>query len=73
MLQNVLWRPCALRSRNSQYLAYHEGRGDYSRGSHLSKPWLIQVARKVEQQSRNYQAQLKQCSQKLEDDRSWFF
>ena len=57
----------------NQYLAYHEGRGGYSRGSHLSKPWLIQVARKVEQQSRNYQAQLKQCSQELENDRSWFF
>ena len=57
----------------NQYLAYHEGRGGYSRGSHLSKPSLIQVARKVEQQSRNYQAQLKQCSQELENDRSWFF
>ncbi|MCY1396088.1 hypothetical protein D9M71_110480 [compost metagenome] len=56
----------------NQYLAYHEGRGGYSRGTYRSKPWLMQVARKVEQQSKVYSAQLRQCQQDLEDDRGWF-
>jgi hypothetical protein len=56
----------------NQYLAYHEGRGGYRRGTYRSKPWLMQVARKVEQQSRNYLAQLKQCRAELEDERGWF-
>ncbi|MNN39648.1 hypothetical protein D3C81_1536950 [compost metagenome] len=29
----------------NQYLAYHEGRGGYSRGSYRSKPWLMQVVK----------------------------
>ncbi|MNG27305.1 hypothetical protein D3C84_1124070 [compost metagenome] len=56
----------------NQYLAYHEGRGGFRRGTYRSKPWLMQVARKVEQQSRNYHSQLMQCRDELEDDRSWF-
>jgi hypothetical protein len=57
----------------NQYLAYHEGRGGYRNGTYLGKPWLMQVARKVEQQSQSYNSQLKLCRQALEDDRSWFF
>ncbi|MNP59853.1 hypothetical protein D3C76_1548820 [compost metagenome] len=57
----------------NQYLAYHEGRGGYSRSTYRSKPWLMQVARKVQQQSEVYNAQLKQCRQELEDNRSWWF
>lgn len=57
----------------NQYLAYHEGRGGFRRGSYRKKPWLMQVARKVEQQSKKYHAQLRQCRKELEDDRSWFF
>ncbi|MDR6929091.1 hypothetical protein J2Y56_005163 [Pseudomonas sp. BE134] len=56
----------------NQYLAYHEGRGGFRRGTYRNKPWLMQVARKVEQQSKNYHSQLKQCRAELEDDRSWF-
>jgi hypothetical protein len=56
----------------NQYLAYHEGRGGFRRGTYRSKPWLMQVARKVEQQSKSYYSQLKQCRDELEDDRSWF-
>lgn len=55
-----------------QYLAYHEGRGGFSRGSYNAKPWLLQVARKVEAQSKNYGWQLKQCREELEDNRSWW-
>ncbi|EKO3431113.1 hypothetical protein NTH35_002667 [Vibrio fluvialis] len=56
-----------------QYLAYHEGRGGFKRKSYKSKPTLIKVARKVEQQAKDYGWQLKQCRQELEDNRSWFF
>ncbi|EKO3907331.1 hypothetical protein GTU35_000344 [Vibrio fluvialis] len=56
-----------------QYLAYHEGRSGFKRKSYQSKPTLIKVARKVEQQAKDYGWQLKQCRQELEDNRSWFF
>ncbi|MCG6282809.1 hypothetical protein K6U46_16305, partial [Vibrio diabolicus] len=56
-----------------QYLAYHEGRGGFKRKSYQSKPALIKVARKVEQQAKDYGWQLKQCRQEFEDNRSWFF
>ena len=57
----------------NQYLAYHEGRTGYRNKSFLSKPSLMAVARKVEQQAKNYGWQLKTCHQELEDNRSWFF
>lgn len=57
----------------NQYLAYHEGRGGFKRKSYQAKPTLIKVARRVEQQSKDYGWQLKQCRQELEDNRSWFF
>ncbi|PSW09468.1 hypothetical protein C9I98_25920 [Photobacterium sanctipauli] len=56
----------------NQYLAYHEGRGGYKRGSYKSKPTLIKVSRRVEQQAKDYGWQLKQCRQELEDNRSWW-
>ena len=43
------------------YLAYHEGIGGYQRKTYLKKPWLMQVAKKVEARSQIYQAQLKAC------------
>jgi len=55
-----------------QYLAYHEGRGGYKKKTYLSKPSVMSVARKVEQQAKNYGWQLKQCRQELESNRSWF-
>lgn len=57
----------------NQYLAYHEGRGGYKRKTYASKPSLKKVARKVEQQAKNYGWQLKQCKDELESSRSWFF
>ncbi|MGP9803228.1 transglycosylase SLT domain-containing protein [Paracoccus sp. NSM] len=44
-----------------QYLAYHEGRGGYARGSYNQKPWLIRVARQVSQRSEMYRQQLASC------------
>lgn len=45
----------------SQYLAYHEGRGGFARGSHFGKPWLLTVAGRVGQRSETYRAQLAAC------------
>jgi hypothetical protein len=45
----------------NQYLAYHEGRTGFSRGSHNRKGWLLRVADKVADRSRMYQAQLRDC------------
>ncbi|MEC6824471.1 hypothetical protein VXS02_13650 [Photobacterium piscicola] len=55
-----------------QYLAYHEGRGGYKRGTYHRKPWLIKVARKVERQARDYGWQLKQCRKELDANKSWW-
>lgn len=45
----------------SQYLAYHEGRSGFARGSHNSKPWLMGVAGKVQARSEAYRSQLASC------------
>lgn len=44
-----------------QYLAYHEGHRGFQRGSYRKKAWLVRVARRVDQQARDYGAQLGQC------------
>ena len=49
-----------------QYLAYHEGRGGYQRGSWKKKPWLQSVANKVKKQAATYNSQLKSCSKELD-------
>jgi hypothetical protein len=48
----------------AQYLAYHEGHGGYQRKTWQSKPWLVQVANKVDATARRYSAQLKACHRK---------
>jgi len=50
-----------------QYLAYHEGRGGYARGTYKSKDWLIAVANKVKNRSSRYNVQLKECRAKLDN------
>jgi len=49
------------------YLAYHEGQGGFSRRSYASKPWLLNIARKVDQNAWRYDAQLTRCRQELEN------
>jgi len=57
-----------------QYLAYHEGRGGYERGTWKNKAWLQQVANKVKRKSAIYSAQLKRCKAELDDAvDTWFF
>lgn len=59
----------------NQYLAYHEGRGGYQRGTWREKGWLQVVAKKVKHRSNLYNAQLKHCKNDLDDavDSGWFF
>jgi len=54
------------------YLAYHEGAGGYRRGTHLDKPWLLDAARRVEQRTARYRAQLEGCRERLERHRWWW-
>lgn len=56
----------------AQYLNYHEGQGGYSRGTHNSKQWLLNVAKKVEQRSKKYSTQLAACQSDLDRMKTWF-
>lgn len=51
-----------LTDARNQYLAYHDGRTGYARGSFNSKPWLLRVADSVEVRSQTYRAQLGTCA-----------
>lgn len=53
------------------YLAYHEGIGGYQHQTYLKKPWLVQVARKVNARSQLFRAQLNQCKGSLES-KPWY-
>jgi hypothetical protein len=50
-----------LTDARNHYLAYHEGRTGYARGSYNGKPWLVEVAGRVQARADLYQAQLAQC------------
>lgn len=45
----------------NQYLAYHEGRAGYSRGSHRQKSWLLRVSDEVAARASLYNVQLAYC------------
>ena len=47
-----------------QYLAYHEGRTGYARGSYRQKAWLMRVAYEVAQRAVTYEAQLVSCGKR---------
>jgi hypothetical protein len=49
----------------AHYLAYHEGHGGYSRGSHRSKAWLQDVAARVARNATQYRIQLTSCERRL--------
>lgn len=44
-----------------QYLAYHDGRTGYRRGTYRSKPWLLRVSAAVADRARMYERQLASC------------
>ena len=45
----------------NQYLAYHEGRSGYARGSFRAKPWLMAVSDRVAARADLYRSQLVGC------------
>ena len=45
----------------SQYLAYHEGRTGFAKGSYNAKAWLVDVADRVGSRSETYRSQLSAC------------
>jgi hypothetical protein len=45
----------------NQYLAYHEGKAGYRRGTYRSKAWLPPVARDVQNWASRYETQLQRC------------
>jgi hypothetical protein len=45
----------------NQYLAYHDGRAGYRRGTYKSKAWLVRVAGTVANRSNTYRQQLQAC------------
>jgi hypothetical protein len=55
------------------YLAYHEGLGGYKKGSYKSQPWLMDVAKKVNNQAWVYHSQLSQCQADLPKKHWWSF
>ncbi|SMN16839.1 FIG01199254: hypothetical protein [uncultured Candidatus Thioglobus sp.] len=57
----------------NQYLAYHEGHGGFNRKNYNKKPWLKKVAKKVANNAKRYQQQLKQCVSQLNQNNVWSF
>jgi hypothetical protein len=51
----------SVRDTYNQYLAYHEGKAGFARGSYRAKSWLPPVARDVEAWATLYEQQLQSC------------
>ncbi|CTQ33465.1 transglycosylase SLT domain-containing protein [Jannaschia rubra] len=51
----------SLADARNQYLAYHDGRNGYRRGTYNSKPWLVRIAGEIETRAAMYQQQLPRC------------
>ncbi len=59
----------AFTDARSHYLAYHEGRGGYQRGSYRGNNTLLAAASRVQNYYETYQAQLGRCEGRLN---SWW-
>ncbi len=55
----------------NQYLAYHEGHGGFNKKSYRSKPWLLKIATKVDNNAKRYKRQLNQCASELNSNSIW--
>ncbi len=51
----------SLNDTYNQYLAYHDGRTGWRRGTYRSKPWLVRIAGEVRDRAVMYDAQLRTC------------
>jgi len=48
----------------NQYLAYHEGRTGYNRGTYRGKTWLVRIADEVASRAEMYDRQLRLCGKR---------
>lgn len=51
----------SLHDARNQYLAYHEGRTGYKRGTYRNKEWLLRVSGEVANRAQIYERQLSTC------------
>lgn len=61
----------SLNDARNLYLAYHDGRGGYRRGTWKKKPKLLRAARRVDETARRYKSQLARCESRYRCD-SWY-
>ncbi len=54
----------SLSDTRSQYLAYHEGRTGFKRGTYTGKPWLMRITDEVASRALDYNFQLQECGGK---------
>ncbi|CTQ49529.1 transglycosylase SLT domain-containing protein [Jannaschia donghaensis] len=51
----------SLSDARNQYLAYHDGRSGFRRGTYRAKPWLVRISGEIEARAAMYQQQLVSC------------
>ncbi|MGB3408322.1 MAG: lytic transglycosylase [Jannaschia sp.] len=51
----------SLLDARNQYLAYHDGRTGYRRGTYRAKPWLMRISGEIEARAEMYRVQLQSC------------
>ncbi|SDZ06365.1 hypothetical protein SAMN05444004_105236 [Jannaschia faecimaris] len=51
----------SLSDARNQYLAYHDGRTGFRRGTYRSKPWLVRISGEIETRAEMYRQQLFSC------------
>lgn len=61
MAQTVEETGVQLGDTRNQYLAYHDGRTGFLRGTYRRKPWLMRIADEVATRAVVYDTQLKSC------------
>ncbi len=61
MVQTVEETGVPINDTRNQYLAYHDGRTGFKRGTWRSKSWLIRIAGEVEARAVMYDQQLRSC------------
>lgn len=64
MVQTVAETGVPIHDIRNQYLAYHDGRSGYKRGTWKSKSWLIRIAGEVEARAVLYDQQLRSCGKR---------
>lgn len=61
MVQTVEETGVPINDTRNQYLAYHDGRTGFRRGTWRSKSWLVRIAGEVEARAVMYDQQLRSC------------